>query len=329
MNYRSYAHLSEDIRRSLGRLHAGSFDLVVGIPRSGMVPAYIIGLYLNVGVTSLDGLLVNEPIKSGSTRRAKVDLGFAQNAQRILLVDDSISSGESLQKTLAKIPEDLRARITTLAVYSSQPERSDIDVFLEYVPEPRVFEWNVFHRSLLGRAGVDIDGVLCRDPLAAENDDGERYIKFLQTTEPLILPSYRIHSLVTNRLEKYRPQTEEWLARHGVQYDHLVMVDLPSAADRQKQGGHATHKANYYLKSGLDFFIESDVRQAREIARIAQKPVYCVDTTQLYSPTFMSKVADSDEMLKFCRTRARISAMLPSPARSFIRMLLGRPVQGR
>ena len=324
MNYRSYAHLSEDIRRGLPSLQRGQFDLVVGIPRSGMVPAYIIGLYLNVGVTSLDGLLSNEAIKSGSTRRARLDLGVAQNAGRILLVDDSISSGESLKSTLARIPHALRERITTLAVYSSRPERSDVDMFFEFIPEPRVFEWNVFHRSLLGRACVDIDGVLCRDPTSLENDDGERYIEFLENADPLILPSYRIHSLVTNRLSKYRPQTEAWLARHGVEYQNLIMLDLPSAAERQRLGSHAAHKAKYYLDSGLDFFIESDTRQAREIARITKKSVYCVDATQVYSPSLISGAMDSDSRLAFSRSRARISAMLPGQARTFVRLLLGR-----
>ena len=324
MNYRSFSNLSEDIKRGLGKLQAGNFDLVVGIPRSGMVPAYIIGLYLNLGVTSLEGLLANEAIKRGSTRKARVDIEFTQDAQRILLVDDSISSGDSLRSTLAKLPPALRQRITTLAIYSSKPERSDVDLFLEYVPEPRVFEWNVFHRSLLGRSCVDIDGVLCRDPTAAENDDGERYIEFLLNAEPLILPSYKIHSLVTNRLSKYRSHTEEWMARHGVEYANLIMVDLPSAAERQRLGVHSTHKAKYYRESGLDFFIESDVRQAKAIAQITKKSVYCVETTQVYSPTLLSGVADSDARLAFSKTKARLSALLPGQARSFVRLLLGR-----
>lgn len=324
MHYRSFSHLSDDIKRGLARLQGRKFDLVVGIPRSGMVPAYIVGLYLNLGVTSLDGLLANEAIKRGSTRKARVDIGAAQDAARILLVDDSISSGESLRNTLAKIPPELRNRITTLAVYSSKPERSDVDIFFEYVPEPRAFEWNIFHRSLLGRACVDIDGVLCRDPLAAENDDGERYIEFLLNADPLILPSYRIHSLVTSRLEKYRPQTESWLAMQGVEYDNLIMLDLPTAADRQRAGSHAAHKARHYLASGLDFFIESDDGQAREIARITKKPVYCVGSTQVYSHLPFSGVADSAAALTFSRKKARLAAMLPAPARLFIRSLLGR-----
>ncbi|HTJ97707.1 MAG TPA: phosphoribosyltransferase family protein [Rhodocyclaceae bacterium] len=324
IHYRSFSHLSDDIKRGLGKLQAGHFDLVVGIPRSGMVPAYIIGLYLNLGVTSLQGLIANESVKSGSTRKARVDPGSTHNAQRILLVDDSISSGESLRKTLDKIPAELRSRITTLAIYSSKPERSDVDLFLEYIPEPRVFEWNVFHRSLLGRACVDIDGVLCRDPTAAENDDGERYVEFLLNADPLILPSYKIHSLVTNRLSKYRAHTEAWLARHGVEYDNLIMVDLPSAAERQRLGVHSTHKAKYYRDSGLDFFIESDCKQAREIAKITQKSVYCVETTQVYTHSMLSGATDSDARLALSKTKSRLAALLPGPARTFVRLLLGR-----
>ena len=324
MHYRSFSHLSDDIKRSLARLQHQKFDLVVGIPRSGMVPAYIIGLYLNLGVTSLDGLLANEALKRGSTRKARVELETVQDAQKILLVDDSICSGESLKETLAKIPAALRDRITTLAVYSSQPQRSDVDIFFEHIPEPRAFEWNIFHRALLSRACVDIDGVLCRDPLTAENDDGERYIEFLLNAEPLILPSYKIHSLVTSRLEKYRAHTEEWLANHGVEYDKLIMLDLPSSAERQRLGSHAEHKAKHYLASGLDFFIESDERQAREIARITKKPVYCVGSTQVYSHAPFSGVVDSAAALTFAKKKARLAAMLPGPARLFIRSLLGR-----
>jgi len=42
-----------------------------------------------------------------------------------------------------------------------------------------VFEWNALHHSNPERFCVDIDGVLCRDPTEAENDDGESYLEFL------------------------------------------------------------------------------------------------------------------------------------------------------
>ncbi len=324
MNYRNFEHLTTDIRKNLPRLHTQKFDLVVGIPRSGMIPAYMIGLYLNLDVISLDGFLRNDAIRKGSTRKGKSSLDFAQDAKRILLVDDSISSGHSLKTTCDTIPEELRTKIVTLAIYSSRPHREDVDLVFEFIPEPRVFEWNIFHKSVLERSCVDIDGVLCIDPTEDQNDDGDNYIQFLLDAAPFILPTYQIDSLVTNRLEKYRGQTESWLAKYGIRYKNLIMLDLPSKEARQRQGGHASHKANYFIRSGLDFFIESDERQAKEIARLAKKAVYCVESNQVYAPSLAGGVLDSQGALEYSRKRAALSAILPKRLVTKIRSLRRR-----
>ena len=49
---------------------------------------------------------------------------------------------------------------------------------------------------------------------------------------------YEINTIVTSRLEKYREPTEKWLKDHGVKYKQLIMLDLPSAEERRKQGCH-------------------------------------------------------------------------------------------
>lgn len=294
MNYKSFNHLSEDIKSNLNRIHNGGYDLVVGVPRSGMIPAYMIGLYLNIHVTDFDSYIKNSPVKKGITRKAKNSLVYAQDAQRVLVVDDSIMSGESLYKTLKRLPENLKEKVTTLVVYSDRNKRDDIDLFFEVVPIPRVFEWNIFHRDLLARACVDIDGVLCVDPSDYENDDGERYAEFLLNAKPHIIPTYKIHSLVTSRLEKYRLQTEAWLNKNGIEYDHLIMLDLPNKEARQIQGAHATHKANYFKKmTDLEIFIESDLNQAMSIAKASGKPVYCVDKNKMFTPGAVSIVKNN------------------------------------
>lgn len=63
---------------------------------------------------------------------------------------------------------------------------------------------------------MDIDGVLCADPTPEENDDGEKYRHFLLNTPPLFIPKVTIGTLVTSRLEKYRPETEAWLQKNHV-----------------------------------------------------------------------------------------------------------------
>lgn len=128
-----------------------------------MIPAYMIGLYLNVHVTSLDAFINNDKLTSGISRDTKSPLVFANDAQRILLVDDSIVTGKAMQSALEKITDDIKRKITTCAIYSDKKNNSNIDIYLECVKRPRVFEWNIFHRRLMKASGLDIDGVLCVD----------------------------------------------------------------------------------------------------------------------------------------------------------------------
>lgn len=300
MNYKSLNCLSKDIIKNLHKIHNGNYDLIVGIPRSGMIPAYTIGLYLNINVIDIDGFIENRPLKKGRTRKTKDEIFSAHDAKKVLIVDDSIMSGSSLKAALDKIPKPLIKKITTLAIYSDKKNRNDVGFFLETVPAPRVFEWNIFHRDLISKACVDIDGVLCSDPTNEENDDGEKYINFLTNAKPHILPTYKIHSLVTNRLEKYRPQTEFWLQKHGITYENLIMLDLPNKEARQKSGSYAEHKASYFKKSkDLEIFIESEIWQAQEIMKITGKPVYCVDENIMLSPnSFISLVHNPSKTIK-------------------------------
>lgn len=324
MNYKSFDDLSRDIKKNLHKVHLGDYDLVVGIPRSGMIPAYMIGLYLNVHVTDLESFMDNRPVKKGFTRKAKHDLVNAQDARKVLIVDDSIMSGNSLAKTLEGLPDKLRSKVTTLAIYSNKAQRKDIDNFLEVVPFPRAFEWNIFHRDLLSHACVDIDGVLCLDPTEYENDDGERYVNFLLNAKPHIIPTYKIHSLVTSRLEKYRPQTEAWLKEQGVEYDHLIMLDLPDKESRQKLGAHATHKASYFKRmANLEIFIESDISQSQKIMELTGKPVYCVDHNCMFSPSSIA-LGFKNPKIMMKRTRSRIALYMPAWLKRFIRPIYSR-----
>ncbi|MGP4789295.1 phosphoribosyltransferase family protein [Psychrobacter sp. 1Y11] len=297
MNYKSFADLSIDINNNLFKLNNEDYDLIVGIPRSGMIPAYMIGLYLNVHVTSLDSFINNEKLTSGVSRNTKMPLVFAMDAQKILLVDDSIVTGKAMQLALARIPNNIKESITTCAIYSDKKNKPDIDIYLEYVKRPRVFEWNIFHARLMKNACLDIDGVLCIDPTEDENDDGDNYIHFMLNAKPLHIPSTKIKALVTSRLEKYRPQTEQWLNAHNIQYDELIMLDLPSKKERQKLGLHAEHKAAYYKKSGLDLFVESAPTQALAIMTATGKPVFCTDNNQMYAPNISRALIKSPTSL--------------------------------
>jgi orotate phosphoribosyltransferase len=127
------------------------------------------------------------------------------------------------------------------------------------------------------------------DPEAAENDDGRRYGAFLRNARPLVLPRHEVGWLVTSRLERYRPETEDWLARHGVRYRHLLMMDYPNQAARQQARAYDSFKAAAYLDTGADLFIESAPHTAAGIARLASRPVFCFATREMIDPEAVAR----------------------------------------
>jgi orotate phosphoribosyltransferase len=182
---------------------------------------------------------------------------------------------------------DLKNEVIYCTVYASPTAHSIVDIFFEKIRSDRVFEWNVMHSKIMTQSCVDIDGVLCVDPTEEENDDGERYKNFLLNATSLRIPSVKIKCLVTCRLEKYRAQTETWLADHGVEYEKLIMMNLPSKQARQASGDHASFKADVYISTNAKLFIESNNSQANEIARIANKPVLCIESQKMVYPSIV------------------------------------------
>ena len=285
MNYRSVTDLNAVIVRSLARMPR-DFELVVGIPRSGLVAAGLVALYLNKPLADLEGFLQRRFLGGGARldpqRNAPLDPGTA----RVLVVDDSIQSGREVAKTrelLAKA--GLTANASFFCVFADPKSVSKVDFYGEVCPMPRVFEWNIMHHPHLEYSCVDIDGVLCRDPTEEENDDGSRYEQFVSMVEPLMVPAVTIGWLVTCRLEKYRKQTIEWLARHGFHYKELVMMQYADKAARIAAGSHGAFKAAAYRKSGAILFIESSLKQAREIGEITGLDVFCLENREMIRPS--------------------------------------------
>jgi len=287
MNYRSIADLNKAIKSWIPELPS-ELDLIVGIPRSGLLAASLLSLYLDLPLTDVDGLCEGRILAVGRRYGGERISDLWQRKLKVLVVDDSINSGTEMRKVKARIEKaGLPHEIYYAAVYASPEGHRYVDYWYEIVDTPRVFEWNVMHHHILLNSCVDIDGVLCRDPKPDENDDGERYLKFLTTVKPLIVPTKPIGWLVTCRLEKYRKVTEEWLQRYGIQYNQLIMMDLPDKETRIALGAHAEFKAQVYKAVDAVLFIESSYSQAQVIARLAGKPVLCIETGQMINPNFV------------------------------------------
>jgi uncharacterized HAD superfamily protein len=264
------------------------FDAVCGVPRSGLIPAAYIALRRNIRLVELTDLL-RQPegaIERAPIRETNPIIKFNRRCgNRLLIVDDS-SSEQSV--TFTGLREKL-ANQTTLdisygSVYRAAPN-SKVDYYFREVPLPRMFGWNWYRHWWLSFTILDIDGVLCEDWQGPpEKDHDDLFRDHLKNVRPLYLPHVPVKAIVTSRLERYRNETEEWLRRHGVHYQQLVMHPAKTPEERRSMNDHASRKAAVYAQNkDAVLFVESDIRQARKIHQLTSRPVLCIDTMEMLS----------------------------------------------
>lgn len=287
MNYRSIEDLNRYIATNLGKVPLGT-DLIVGVPRSGLLAANMLALHLNLPFTDVEGFINGKILQSGS--RLKSYMKPFEAYKKVVIIEDSVWSGGSIQEVREKV-EGLYPdkELYYSAVFVVPEATQKVDFYFDICPLPRIFEWNLMHHNNLQKCCVDIDGVLCKDPSEDDNDDGARYEEFLSNAEPFFRPSRTIGYVVTNRLEKYRSQTEAWLAKHNIQYNNLIMLDLPNKEARREANNYGGFKASVYIKYDCALFIESSLKQSRQIADLSGKPVYCVDARQMIYPNSLNE----------------------------------------
>jgi orotate phosphoribosyltransferase len=287
MNYRSIARLADDMRAWSAALPR-DIDMVVGVPRSGLLVANLIALYRNLPLADLQGLLEGALLATGPRCSSPLDDESLKNRSlTILVVDDCVGTGSAMREVMEQVaPLRENHKVLLGAAYYDPRAPVALDVAYEPLHMPRVFEWNLMHSWVIEHGCLDMDGVLCHDPEPHENDDGPAYERFLREAKPYMLPTKTIARIVTSRLEKYRAPTEAWLQRHGVDYEELIMMDESSAAERAAVRRHGSYKAEVYRSSKrYQLFVESEAEQARQIARWSGKPVFCVETMQMMNPS--------------------------------------------
>jgi uncharacterized HAD superfamily protein len=266
-----------------------NISLIVGVPRSGLLAANILALHLNLPLTDIQGLIENRIIESGERCKTRNRNRYPVDKHTVLVVDDSVATGNTMRKIKYKLSNsNLKAIVIYCGVYVSSKSERYVDFHFEQIQGDRVFEWNLMNSWIMGQSCTDLDGVLCEDPTEEENDDGERYKKFIMQAKPLLIPSRKMKCIVTCRLEKYRSLTEEWLKSQGIEYGSLVMMDFPDKEARLRANCHAAFKAQAYNKTQARLFIESSLKQAVEISKISSQPVLCIENQQMVYPKPMS-----------------------------------------
>lgn len=284
MNYRSIAQLSDQILSWSATLPK-HFDLIVGVPRSGMLAANLLALYRNIPFTDVEGLFEGRIIATGRRFNGDGRKDPFTDRLKVLIVDDSVWGGTTMRDLKQKVSAaSLPHEIYYGAVYVRPGTERIVDYYCEVLDLPRIFEWNILQSRRLANFCVDIDGVLCPQPTREVRQDTARYEEFLACVDPLHLPTKKVGWLVTSRADRYRALTEEWLAKHGVEYGELVMMETAEKEAGRGVRASGAFKAEVYMGTRAELFIESSLTQSIQIANLSLRPVFCVDTMQMVYP---------------------------------------------
>ena len=288
-HYVTLSDLSVMIRKNFYKI-PHDIDFVIGVPRSGMIPACIIAEFLNVAVIDVDSFIHGAKPTGGNR------LHFRQyNAKphpKVLVIDDTVFSGTAMLRTKDKLkPFSKEFNFIYAAAYLEGRGAGTIDLWLDDVrqytnnyTQPVLYEWNIFHHysHVENHCAYDIDGVLCLDPPDERNE--QEYLQYIANATPLFCHTLPIDTIVTYRLIKNKDITMKWLEKQGIRYRELIMFNANTWQERNQSGvGPAQFKAEYYKQNpNLYLFIESDDEQARAIHQLTGKQVLCVQTNTMY-----------------------------------------------
>ena len=273
-----------DDAKALASMLPADTSRIVGVSRSGLCAATMVAMLLHRPL-SIVRQTQGDMIDAGNGWRLS---GNNKDHGRVVVIDDTTLTGNSFDRVLPIVrktyPDCLSA-----AIYVNPGARFKPDFYVRELAWPHFLEWNVFNSIITPQMAVDFDGILCHDCSRGDDDDGERYLRFLAETKPrYLIRKVSIPLVVTARLEKYRPQTMEWLRRHGVSVGKLVMGPWANNAERAK-ADIAAYKAEHFRefisrrhRIKPPVFVESDRRQAERIAKLAHGIVLCPAAGQCF-----------------------------------------------
>ena len=248
---------------------------VVGIPRSGMLPATMIAMWLNAPIYFLDPLNNLLPMSGATKFGGQRMLDYKGSNGSLLVVDDTVYAGTAMKNIKPRFLED----VYFSAVYVKPEAKEFVDFYAKELPPPHLLEWNLFNCTYIEHALLDFDGIFCPNVPHEVCQDEEKYIDHIKNVKPFPhrIPKTRCRGIVTARLEKYRDITEWWLKKHGINYGSLKMYPTEDEAKRDKNHVEeaSAFKANVFLESDAKFFIESEISEAIRIRKKTGKLVIC------------------------------------------------------
>lgn len=267
---------------------------IVGVPRSGMLPAGILATATQLPLYYLDRKAGPVPMPGGGRETM-----LRRNTGPLVVVDDTTWMGQSMRRA-----RKLMGRIPAIyaAVYPRDPR--DVDVYAVHHPGSHILEWNIFNNGPLagspsfpefaGGAACDFDGVLCEEPIVSDHQDLPAFLRWLSAARPLYLPrQVPVPLVISFRLEAWRDATQAWLDRWGVRVREMVLHPAASVQDRDRLYDVARHKGQTFARSRCSVMFESDPKQCQIIHATSGKHVICPRTGQVWQGGQTAAVAQS------------------------------------
>jgi adenine/guanine phosphoribosyltransferase-like PRPP-binding protein len=266
------SQLQEDTKALIGKIPP-DITAIAGVARSGMSVATMVSMYLHLPLLTIRQNS-NDIQATGNGWRLGGKKHVDPKTDKILIIDDTVMTGNSLRAIKPLVQKQFGNSLSA-AVYVNPAAKMKPDIWAVDLAWPHLLEWNLFNSVLSPNMATDFDGVLCQDCTIEQDDDGEKYLDFINNARPLYLSRKTpIPLIVTARIEKYRKPTEAWLKRYGIDYKKLIMHPAASLHARN-QTNIPKYKAKHFKAWARSHrasppplaFIESDDRQAKQIAQ--------------------------------------------------------------
>lgn len=260
---------------------------IIGVSRSGVSPAAMVAMRLHLPL-SIVRQSTSDIIDAGNGWRLTGNVG-GNGQGPVVVIDDTVMSGNSFKHVMPIVRKQFPNALSA-ALYVNPHTRLVPDIFVRHLPWPHILEWNMFNSVMSSSIAVDFDGILCADCAPEDDDDGERYRGFLLTATPkYVIRKVSIPLIVTARLERWRPETEQWLANNGMIADKIIMG--PWRDNSQRASVDIGRWKGVHFKAFLSqakrriqplMFIESEERQAIRIAEVSRGLVVCPAARRCY-----------------------------------------------
>jgi uncharacterized HAD superfamily protein len=240
-----------------------AYDLVVGIPRTGLTIAGIISDSFAIPLSTPEKL----PDFWSS------DNLIEREIRKILIVEDGTMHGTNLFPAKAKAYDFFPGATVHMGSLLVNKNTIPLDTYGFMLCDRVLYEWGLLEVEFSQNVASDLDGVLCHDPPPFTTEAA--YVEWMRSVAPYKVPVYALAGIFTSRHEKYRDITVEWLKHNGVRYQRLIMA--------KGQTDSMTEKVTAINKYQPEFFLESNEGTARELHYRTGVPVICISTMRLYS----------------------------------------------